>query len=70
MLRDPYVIDQVHRMIKNKIDEAKIGKLIVHGNYQIASGDPFALMQSICGLSVTGLLKAGQVYSDYWGKQQ
>ena len=69
MLHDPYVIDQIHRMIKNKIDEAKIGKLIVHGNYQIASGDPFALMQSICNKPITGLLRAGQIYSDYWSKE-
>lgn len=69
MLSDPYVIDSVHRMIKNKINEAKIGKLIVHGNYQTASGDPFALMQSICGLPITGLLNAGQVYSKYWNDE-
>lgn len=63
---DPNIIETVHRMIKNKIDQAKIGKILVHGNYQICSGDPFALMQSICGLNVTGLLKAGQIYSKYW----
>lgn len=66
MLYDPYVIDSVHRMIKKKINNAKIGKLIVNGNYQIASGDPFALMQSICGLEVTGLLKSNECYSKYW----
>lgn len=66
MLNDPYIIDCVHRLIKKKINDAKIGKLIVHGNYQIASGDPFALMQSICGLEVTGLLNADEVYSKYW----
>ena len=66
MINDPYIIDSVHRLIKKKINDAKIGKLIVHGNYQIASGDPFALMQSICGLEVTGLLKADEVYSKYW----
>lgn len=66
MLGDPYVIDSVHRMIKKKINNAKIGKLIVNGNYQIASGDPFALMQSICGLEVTGLLKENECYSKYW----
>lgn len=66
MLNDPYIIDSVHRLIKKKIDNAKIGKLRVNGNYQIASGDPFALMQSICGLEVTGLLKAGECYSKYW----
>lgn len=66
MLGDPYVIDSVHRFIKKKMDDAKIGKLLVQGNYQIASGDPFALMQSVCGLKVTGLLKAGECYSRFW----
>lgn len=66
MLGDPYVIDSVHRFIKKKMNDAKIGKLFVNGNYQIASGDPFALMQSICGLQVTGLLKAGECYSKFW----
>ena len=66
MMGDPYVIDSVHRFIKKKMNDAKIGKLFVDGNYQIASGDPFALMQSICGLDVTGLLKAGECYSKFW----
>lgn len=66
MLNDPYIIDSVHRMIKKKIDDAKIGKLRIDGNYQIASGDPFALMQSICGLETTGLLNANECYSKYW----
>lgn len=66
MLGDPYIIDCVHRFIKKKINDAKIGKLLVEGNYQIASGDPFALMQSICGLEVTGLLNANECYSKFW----
>ena len=66
MLGDPYIIDSVHRFMKKKIDDAKIGKLFVQGNYQIASGDPFAFMQSVCGLEVTGLLKAGECYSKFW----
>ncbi|PNX47281.1 MAG: hypothetical protein BV457_05985 [Thermoplasmata archaeon M9B1D] len=66
MIKDPYIVDCVHRMIKQKINNAKIGKLKVNGNYQLASGDPFALMQSICGLEITGLLKAEEVYSKYW----
>lgn len=69
MMGDPYVIEQVHRMIRKKIDQAKIGKIRVHGNYQLASGDPYALMQSICGLPVTGLLKAHEAYSQYWSDE-
>ena len=66
MLGDPYIIDSVHRFIKKKVSDAKIGKIQVDGNYQIASGDPFALMQSVCGLQVTGLLQAGECYSKFW----
>src|SRR5574344_676302 len=66
MMNDPYIIDCIHRLIKKKIDNAKIGKLRIKANYQQASGDPFALMQSICGLEVTGLLKANECYSSYW----
>ena len=66
MLGDPFIIDSVYRMIRKKIDNAKIGKLLVDGNYQILSGDPFALMQSLCDLEITGLLNAGECYSKYW----
>ena len=66
MMKDPYVIKYINRMIKKKITNAKIGKLNCSGNYQIISGDPYALMQSVFGLEVTGLLKANEVYSDYW----
>ena len=66
MLGDPFIIDSVYRMIRKKIDNAKIGKLIADGNYQTSSGDPFALMQKVCGLEITGLLKSGEAYSRYW----
>lgn len=69
MLKDPYVIDCIYRMIKKKINNAKMGKLLVHGNYQVASGDPFILMQHIAGIKETGLLKAGECYSKYWSNQ-
>lgn len=65
-MKDPYIIDSVHRLLKKKIDEAKIGKLKIEGNYQIACGDAFALMQHICGLEVTGILKENEIYSKYW----
>lgn len=69
MMGDHQIIDSVHRMIKKKISEAKIGRLLVHGNYQIASGDPFIMMQHICGLEETGLLKAHECYSSYWAEE-
>lgn len=66
MMKDPYVIDRINKMIKKKINNAKIGKLIVDGNYQLASGDTYALLQHVFGMKITGLLKANEVYSAYW----
>ena len=66
MLNDPYIIDSVHKMIKRKIDDAKMGKLKIEGNYQTLSGDPFIMMQRVAGLEETGILKANEVYSKYW----
>ena len=53
-------------MINKRIREAKIGVLDVCGNFQIISGDIYALCESMFGLEVHGLLKAGELYSKYW----
>jgi len=67
---DPYVISVVKNMLTKKIKQAKIGKVRVHGNFCVISGDPFAFCQSIFGCDVPdeekGLLKAGEIYSKYW----
>lgn len=69
MINEPNIIYHINKLINKKIDNAKIGKLICNGNYQQLSGDPFALMQHICGLEVTGLLKAHECYSSYWSEK-
>ena len=66
MLDDPYVQNNIYQLIKNRINEANVGVLKVHGNYSIISGDPYLLCQSIFGLEKTGLLKAGEIYNKYW----
>ena len=66
MVNDPYVQRCVYNQIRNRINEAKRGVLKVHGNYSIVSGDPYLLCQSIFGLPLTGLLKAGEIYNEYW----
>lgn len=63
---DPYVRGAIYQLIKNRINEAKIGVLKVHGNYSIVSGDPYALCQSMFGMGVTGILKTGEIYNKYW----
>lgn len=66
LLDDPYVQSSIYQTIRNRINEAKVGVLKVHGNYSIVSGDPYSLCQHIFGLEVTGLLKAGEIYNKYW----
>lgn len=66
MRNDPYVKSQLFAMIRKRIDDAKVGVLKVPANYSFVSGDPYSLCQSMCGLKVTGLLKAGEIYSKYW----
>ena len=66
MLDDPYVQSSIYQTIRNRINEAKVGVLKVHGNYSVVSGDPYALCQHIFKLPVTGLLKAGEIYNRYW----
>lgn len=66
ILYDSYVQSSIYRLIRNRINEAKVGVLKVHGNYSIVSGDPFSLCQSIFGMRVTGILNAGEIYNKYW----
>ena len=66
IMNDPYIQDCVYKQVRGRIKEAKTGVLNVHGNYSIASGDPYSLCQSMFGLEVTGLLKAGEIYNAYW----
>lgn len=65
---DPYVRGCIYQMIKNRINEAKVGVVKVHGNFSIVSGDPYLLCQSMFGLEPTGLLGAGEIYNKYWAE--
>lgn len=63
---DPFVKKKIFQMIKKRINDAKIGVIRVHGNYSIVSGDPYSLCQSIFNLPVTGLLRKGEAYNQFW----
>lgn len=66
VINDPYIRNRIKKMINKRIREAKIGVLDVSGNFQIISGDIYALCESMFCLEVHGLLKAGELYSKYW----
>lgn len=66
MINDPFIKSHIHKMLKKQIDEAKMGVLKVGGNFSIVSGDPYTLIQSVFKKPLTGLLNAGEYYSQYW----
>ena len=66
ILDDPYVQKCVYQLIRNRINEAKVGVLKVHGNYSMISGDLYLLCQHMFGMELTGLLRRGEVFNRYW----
>lgn len=66
MINDPYVRKRIWNMISKRIEMAERGAVKVNANFAMISGDPYALCQSMFGLEVTGILKAGEVYHKYW----
>lgn len=66
LINDPFVLKKLYAMIKKRIEMAAKGSLKLTGNFSIVCGDMYSLAQSIFGLPVTGLLKAGEVYHKYW----
>lgn len=65
-INDSYIRAKIKKMINRRIKDAKIGVLDIHGNFQILSGDLYALCESMFGLEPRGILDAGEIYSKYW----
>lgn len=66
LFQDDYIRRKIYQLAEKKIDEAKIGRLWVRGNYQTMIPDPFALAQHAFRLKVTGLLPKNCHYSEFW----
>ena len=66
LINDPYVRSKVAKMIQKRINSAKIGVLDVEGDYAIIGCDPYALLQHMFGMNITGLLQAGECYHKFW----
>lgn len=66
LFEDDYIRRKIFQLAQKKIDEAKIGRLWVRGNYQTMIPDPYALAQHAFGLEVTGLLPKDCHYSQFW----
>lgn len=66
MIDDPFIRNRVRKMLSRRIRDAKIGVLDCVSNFQIISGDLYALAESMFGLEPIGLLNAGEIYSKFW----
>ncbi len=63
---DKYICKKIKELLRKKIHDACMGDIFVDGNFQPLVSDPYGFMQHVCGLQVTGLLKDGEFYSNYW----
>jgi len=66
MINDPHIRHKIWNMIRKRIEMGERGAIRINANFAMISGDPYALAQSMFGLEITGLLKAGEVYHKYW----
>ena len=66
MMNDPFIKNRVYNMIKKKINDSKKGVVQVKGNYQVVSGDLYAMCQHMFKQEVTGLLGREEFYSREW----
>lgn len=69
LIHDKWIKRKIYDLIKKKIKNGCLGQILVDGNFQVIVSDPFAMMQHICGLEVTGLLSKNEHYSNYWNKK-
>jgi hypothetical protein len=65
---DKYIRTKIRELIKKRLHDGCMGEIFVDGNFQTLVSDPYAMMQHVCGLEVTGLLKDGEFYSNYWNE--
>lgn len=68
-INDKYIRNKISTLFRKKVQSGCLGEIIVYGNYQFMVADPYALMQHVCNLPVTGLLGSGKFYSNYWNNK-
>lgn len=69
LIHDKWIKKKIYDMIKKKIKNGCLGQILVDGNFQVIVSDPYAQMQHVCGLDVTGLLDRKEYYSNYWNEK-
>lgn len=70
LFNDKYIYGKIQEDIQKLRNNLLAGKVIVRGNYQTLTPDILGLLQYAFGLPVEGLLRKGQIYSNYWSGQR
>lgn len=71
-INDRYIRNLIFKECESKMNGAKLGKLLIRGNFQFCVSDPLAQLQWIeknhChrDVDVVGMVPAGYIYSNYW----
>ena len=66
ILNDKTVVDKIRKMARKKLDQAKIGKVLVEGAYDFIIPDLYAMAEHAFGMKVHGLLPAKCLWSRRW----
>ncbi|MBD1379194.1 hypothetical protein [Metabacillus arenae] len=69
LIKDRYIKKKIYDLIKRKIKNGCLGEILIDGNFQTLVSDPYGMMQHVCGLEITGLLKEKEYYSNYWNEK-
>lgn len=69
LLNDKYSKEKIRDMVVRRIELACLGRLLTKGNFQCIVTDGVAFMQHATGQKVEGLLKAGEMYSQFWNER-
>lgn len=63
MIHDPYIQSFLQRQLAKTINNAKLGKIYVNGQYSFSCQDPVAMLEMIAGLNPVGSLEKDEFYS-------
>ena len=66
LINETYIRDRISSSLERQRSEAKLGKLIIKGNYSFIVSDPYAQCEHILGLVPEGLLSPDENYSGFW----
>lgn len=69
LIQDSYITSYLDKSLSKKKNDAKIGRLIFNGNYQVMVSDPYAYAGHVFGMGVLPLLNEHQHYSNYWNEK-